>query len=67
MSADAELHTPEAHDVIACELTACVLGQRERVELRVDFAGRLAAITRAFADLQRQIGMRLLEAMGRIQ
>jgi hypothetical protein len=49
-----DLHTPEAHDVIACELTACVLGQRRRPELRADVTGVLArfvqGMARAFDD-----------------
>lgn len=47
---EAELHSPEAHDVITAELVACTLGQRQRPELRVDLPGRLA---RVFANLAR--------------
>lgn len=49
---DAPLHSPEAHDVISAELTACILGQRQRPELRVDTAGLIrAGIDRALARL----------------
>jgi hypothetical protein len=44
-----DLHTPEAHDVITCELVACPLGQRrhaDRLDLRVDVAGAMARIAR---------------------
>lgn len=58
-----ELHTPEAHDVIACELAACILGQRERVELRVDFAGHMARLSCRIAALQLEIGRKIAEAL----
>lgn len=61
-----ELHTPEAHDVIACELTACILGQRrhaDRLDLRVDVAGAMARIGRDFAAMQAEIGRRIVEAV----
>jgi len=35
------LHTAAAHDAITAELVACTLGQRQRLELRVDVAGRI--------------------------
>lgn len=37
-----EAHTAGAHAVIAAELVACTLGQRQRPELRVDLADVLA-------------------------
>lgn len=35
------MHGPWETDVISDELTACVLGQRERPELRMDPTGRM--------------------------
>lgn len=35
------LHTAAAHDAITAELVACTLGQRQRLELRVDPAGKI--------------------------
>lgn len=65
MSRPVELHTPEAHDVIACELTACILGQRrhrDRLELRVDVAGivlrGLQSLARAVDDFCRKLAER---------
>lgn len=63
---DVEFHTPEAHDVITCELVACTLGQRrhaDRLELRVDVAGSLARISRAYAAFQLQIGEQIVAAL----
>lgn len=34
-------HDEAAHECIAAELVACTLGQRERLELRVDIGGRM--------------------------
>jgi hypothetical protein len=62
----AQLHEPEAHDVIAYELAACILGQRrhvDRVELRVDVAGQIMRMSRDLATLQAQVGARLVEAL----
>lgn len=64
MSGPVEAHTPEAHDVITCEITACILGQRRhanRLELRVDVAGQILRLAREFAALQMHIGERLVE------
>ncbi|WP_374457740.1 hypothetical protein [Nocardioides sp.] len=61
-----EDHTPEAHDVIACELGACILGQRrhrDRVELRVDVAGRIMSLSRNLLAVQEQLGERLVGAL----
>lgn len=61
-----QLHPPEAHDVIACELTACILGQRRhanRLDLRVDVAGQIMRMSRDLGTLQAQIGARLIEAL----
>jgi hypothetical protein len=66
MSAAVEDHTPEAHDVITCELVACTLGQRrhaDRLDLRVDVAGQMARIGRNLAAMQVEIGRRIVEAM----
>jgi hypothetical protein len=65
-AASAPEHTPEAHDVIACELAACILGQRrhaDRLELRVDVVGQIARIARMHRALQEEIGARLVEAL----
>lgn len=66
MSGPVELHTPEAHDVITCELVACTLGQRRRIELRVDFAGQFARIAQAYDEFQRQVGAALIAALRRL-
>lgn len=61
-----EDHTPEAHDVIACELVACTLGQRrhrDRLELRVDVAGQIMRISRDLAAAQMRIGAQLVAAL----
>jgi hypothetical protein len=66
MTAPTEVHAPEAHDVIACELTACILGQRrhaDRLELRVDVTGRILAMARQLDDLKLYVGQRMLEAL----
>lgn len=47
-----QLHTADAHDVIAAELVACTLGQRRRPELRTDAFG---AFTRAFMSIGRAL------------
>lgn len=66
MSADVDLHTPEAHDVIACELTACILGQRwhdDRLDLRVDVAGQMHRIGRQLARMQLELSQRIADAI----
>lgn len=50
---DAELHTREAHNVITAELVACTLGQRQRMELRVDTWGRLVTALRDVRNWRR--------------
>lgn len=61
-----ELHTPEAHDVIACELTACVLGQRRRPELRVDFTGAMARLVQGLGRAVRDFFDRLTPDQRRV-
>lgn len=48
-------HEEAAHEVITAELVACTLGQRRRLELRVDPAGRLLHEVR-------QLGRKFAEA-----
>jgi len=45
---ETEPHTPETHDAITAELVACTLGQRERLELRVDMVGKLHHAMQSF-------------------
>lgn len=53
-----EQHTPEAEATIMAELNSCVLGHRERLELRVDSAGRaLHSLARVRAWLQENVRM----------
>lgn len=66
MSGPVEDHTPQAHGVIAAEITACILGHRrhaERLDLRVDVVGVMARIGRDFAAMQAELGRRIVEAM----
>lgn len=51
-----EIHTAEAHTAIAAELVACTLGQRRRIELRTDTAGRLFAVMAHFAAAVMPLG-----------
>lgn len=52
---DVELHTDEAHSVIAAELVACTLGHRSRPELRMDPLGILVRFARQFNAFARRL------------
>ena len=53
MSDQPAMHSPAANDVITTELVACTLGQRQRLELRVDTWGRILQALRVVRNWRR--------------
>lgn len=58
-------HDPDASRVIAAELAACLLGARERTELRMDSTGHIARIGLAFGFMTADLGAKLRPALAR--
>lgn len=59
MGQPAPRHSDAAHDAITAELVACTLGQRQRLELRVDMAGKIMQTMREMHERMRRATFRL--------